>query len=134
MSENKKPVMSIAGCGNCICRTCLYHNSGRCPHGGCYDDYRAVHNPYDKAHPNDSPRKGWSNWEKDQAFWCRGGIFYPSYECKDYVKFEGCHVQSCIKANVTCYQDGFIGCSLIENYGCEKCFEEFTSKLNEEDT
>lgn len=131
MSETFK--MSIAGCADCICRKCLKYVSGRCPHGGCYDNFRAASMPYDKAHPNDPPRKGWSNWKEDQAYWCRGGIFYPTSECKEFVRYEGSKVQSCLKANVTIYQDGFIGCSLIENFGCEKCYEEFESALEKKE-
>lgn len=63
---------SIFGCADCVCKTCLMWWSSRCPHGECYDEYRAKVIPYDKAHPNEPPRTTWSNWKTDQAYWCRG--------------------------------------------------------------
>lgn len=39
----------IAHCGDCVCRSCMYWWSKRCPYGECYDDHRAVVDPYDKA-------------------------------------------------------------------------------------
>ncbi len=51
-------------CGKCVCRSCLYWWSRRCPYGDCYDDHRAKTDPYDKAHPNEPPRTAWSNWNK----------------------------------------------------------------------
>jgi hypothetical protein len=114
----------------CICERCLYHHSGRCPHGRCYDDLRAIINPYDKAHPDDPPRTAWSNWQQDQAYWCRGGIFYKAYECKDFVEYDESKttVKECLIANVGVYQDGYIHCSLIEAIGCEECMKRFEEK------
>ena len=43
--------VTFGGCGKCVCRSCLYWWSGRCPYGGCYDKHRAEIDPYDKAHP-----------------------------------------------------------------------------------
>lgn len=83
------PKMSLNGCGNCICRHCLYWWSNRCPFGKCWDDHRAQVSPYDKAHPDGPQRTGWSNWKTDQAYWCRGGVCYPAYECEIYVKYTG---------------------------------------------
>ena len=54
----------IKHCGQCVCRSCLYWESGRCPFGGCYDDHRAAIVPYDKAHPDRAQRTAWSNWDK----------------------------------------------------------------------
>lgn len=114
-------------CSHCVCQSCLWRNSGRCPYGKCYDDKRAIDNPYNAAHPEEPPRISWSNWNKpgEQAHWCRGGIFYPVTYCKDFVKYQGCMVKECLKANVAVYQDGYIECSLIDNFGCERCYEEF---------
>lgn len=27
------------------------------------------------------------------------------------------------------FQDGYIDCSLIDNYGCEKCYREFEERI-----
>lgn len=115
-------VPSIAGCGSCLCKTCLLWWSNRCPHGECFDDLRAKEHPYDKAHPCDPPRTGWSNWKNDLAYWCRGGVCYPQHTCKAYVEYTGCQVKSCLLANVQIFQDGHIGCSLIDSVGCETCY------------
>lgn len=104
-------------CSDCICRDCLYWWSGRCPYGGCYDDYRAQADPYDKAHPGEPPRTGWSHWETDQAHWCRGGSYYHVRECGHFVKYEGQQVRECLKAQVSVFQDGFIRCGIIDCMG-----------------
>lgn len=122
------PDMRWGGCGNCICRHCLYRWSLRCPFGGCYDDGRAVKNPYDKAHPKEPPRTGWSDWRTDQAYWCRGGVRYPSYECDSYVKYTGQRVEECLDTNVQVFQDGYILCCLVDTVGCKRCYEEWERK------
>lgn len=117
-------------CESCCCKDFLYWWSSRCRYGGCYDDHRAKIKPYDKAFPDKSPRKGWTNWKKpgEQAHWCRGGIFYPSEECEHYVKYEGEAVEQCVQANISVYQDGHIICSLKESIGCEACVAQAESK------
>ena len=124
---------TVKTCSDCICSSCLLKQSGRCPHGSCYDDLRAVINPYDKAHPDKPPRTGWSNWKTDQAFWCRGGIFYPAKSCVNYIKYTGCRVEECINAPVVIFQDGYISCSLVECIGCKTCYERFVKKMLEDD-
>ena len=123
--------MSIAGCGNCVCRTCLKWWSNRCPHGECFDDWRAAYEPYDAAHPNDPPRTGWSNWKTDQAYWCRGGVCYPQERCEHYIQYDktATKVKSCLCGNVTIFQDGYIQCSLIDSVGCEDCYKRLADKL-----
>lgn len=118
------PKREWGGCGHCICKKCLLFKSGRCPYGGCYDDYRKPHKPYDKSHPDEPPRTGWSNWKNDQAAWCRGGIFYPAYECSHFIKYisEKMRVEECILANVVVFQDGYISCSIVDSIGCEECY------------
>lgn len=118
------------GCSPCACRSCLYWWSQRCPYGECYDDLRTKDNPYDKAHPGNPPRTAWSNWNKpgEQAHWCRGGTCYPIYYCEQFVKYQGQQVQDCLKAVVSVFQDGYIGCGFIDSMGCQKCYEEFTKK------
>ncbi len=113
----------IGGCGPCICRNCLYWWSSRCPYGGCYDDKRAIDDPYDRAHPNDPPRTAWSNWNKpgEQAHWCRGGICYSTRYCEKFIKYEGSMIEECIECNIQVFQDGYIDCSLKEITGCEAC-------------
>lgn len=116
-----------AGCTGCICRRCLYWWSSRCPYGECWDDHRAIIDPYDKAHPDQPLRTAWSNWNKpgEQAYWCRGGENYPIHYCKHFVKYKGQQVKTCLKANVSIFQDGYISCSIIDSVGCGKCYEEF---------
>ena len=119
-------------CSNCPCYTCLYYWSGRCPHGGCFDDYRAKYDPYNARHMPDPPRKLWSQWDEpgEQQHWCRGGMFFPADpgECDKYVEYTGQRVESCLKANVSIFQDGYISCSLIGNFGCERCYEEWSKQ------
>ena len=115
-------------CGDCLCNDCLLWWSGRCPHGGCYDNLRALKNPYDKAHPTDPPRTWWTEWRGDQANWCRGGIFYPQYICPDYVRYEGGTVKACLLANVQVFQDGYILCPLVDLIGCAECMKRFEEK------
>lgn len=124
---------TLGGC-KCICKNCLYWWSSRCPYGECYDDLRAIEKPYDKAYPEKSPRAGWSDWDKpgEQQHWCRNGIFYPTHYCEHFVKYKGQQVKSCIKANVSIFQDGYINCSMLESYGCERCYEELEEKLEKE--
>lgn len=110
-------------CSTCVCENCLYRWSSRCQHGECYDGKRAKETPYDKVHPDKTPRKQWSNWNKpgEQAHWCRGGIFYPVHYCKNFVKFEGESVEECISCNISVFQDGYISCTYKKMMGCEAC-------------
>lgn len=119
-------------CGKCVCKHCLYWWSGRCPYGSCYDDYRAKEEPYNEVHPNQPPRKGWSNWNLpgEQKHWCRGGIFYPVHYCKHFTKYTKCEVRECLKEVVQVFQDGYISCSIIETVGCEQCYAELMEKTN----
>lgn len=128
--ESKRKI--FPGCDDCICRNCLYWWSSRCPHGKCYDDKRAIDNPYNAVHPDEPPRTAWSDWARpgEQEHWCRGGLFYPVSYCKDFVKYKECKIKECLKCNVAVYQDGYIDCSLIEHHGCEACYEEFERKNN----
>lgn len=116
------------GCEDCICRRCLYWWSRRCPYGRCYDDHRAEVDPYDKAHPDKPPRTGWSHWETQQAYWCRGGFFHPVDRCGHFVEYEEHQVKECLHAPVSIYQDGYIRCGVIDWKGCQRCYEEFMKK------
>jgi hypothetical protein len=58
----------------------------------------------------------------------KGGICHPAVPCVRYVRYTGSIVKECLKAVVEVYQDGYISCSLIEDYGCEKCLNEFEAK------
>lgn len=114
---------AISSCGGCICSKCLYWWSDRCPYGGCYDDHRTKTDPYDKAHPNNLPRKAWSNWNKpgEQAHWCRGGAFYLISYCDRFEKYHGSTIEECVAAPIQVFQDGHVKCSLKESIGCEAC-------------
>ena len=127
--------MTVFGCGSCICRICLLWWSNRCPYGGCWDEHRARINPYDQAHPDDPPRKEWSNWATDQAYWCRGGVFYPTDKCEHFIKYDeaATQVQDCLQAPVTKYQDGYIRCSLVESVGCEECYRQWERRMEHGD-
>lgn len=110
-------------CSQCICKKCLFWWSSRCQYGECYDDKRTVEEPYDKAHPNEPPRTGWSNWKHqgEQAHWCRGGIFYPVSYCERFIKYAGSVVEDCVTAPVQIFQDGYTSCTLKESIGCDAC-------------
>ena len=129
----ERPKASLAGCSKCICENCLYWWSNRCPYGGCMDDFRVHQEPYDKAHPNDPPRTTWSNWQTDQAYWCRGGVFYPAQYCVHYQQYEGQSVKTCLMQNVSIFQDGYILCELVDTIGCEMCFKIFEERMQKEE-
>lgn len=65
---------------------------------------------------------------KDQK--CGGGAYYHALECSRYVKYVDQEIKGCLKANIGVFQDGYITCSLIENYGCEKCFAEVVNHID----
>ena len=128
--------ISLGGCGPCICRKCLYYQSDRCIYGFCYDDKRAQENPYDKAHSERPPRTAWSDWNKpgEQAHWCRGGIFYPVFQCDHFVRYAGIKFEPCIRCNVVVYQDGYRYCPLVDNIGCKECYDFLMQKSDEMET
>ena len=111
-------------CEGCICHSCLMWWSNRCPHGGCYDDRRALERPYDAEHPGEV-RKAWSNWAKslEQAHWCRGGAFYPAHVCGEYQTYVQPIARSCLGCDVWVWADGYIDCPLVSAVGCEQCME-----------
>ena len=130
----KKPHDEKMGlCSECICFSCLYYKSLRCPYGGCWDDFRASMKPYNICHPNKPQRNGWSNFDKpgEQAHWCRGGIFYIAQKCNNYIKYKDdkTKVVECLGCSITVFQDGYKQCSIIDSVGCEKCYEEFLGKV-----
>lgn len=131
IKERNRP--TEGGCGPCICLKYLYWWSCRCPYGECWDDYRAKADPYDKAHPDKPPRTGWSNWRTNQAYWCRGGTFYPVYYCEHFVKYKGQQVKWCLDCNVSVFQDGYILCSLVESVGCQECYRRFLEREEDKD-
>lgn len=122
--------MNVATCGACICRTCLLWWSSRCPYGDCWDDHRAQVDPYDKAHPGAPPRTAWSDWRTEQAYWCRGGAFYPIEQCPHYVEYtaDATRVENCLVAPVVVYQDGFIRCYMVDRIGCEECYKRWEER------
>lgn len=109
--------MTVFDCGSCICRICLLWWSDRCPYGGCWDEHRARINPY------------------DQAYWCRGGVFYPTDKCEHFAEYDeaATQVQDCLRAPVTKYQDGYIRCSLVESVGCEECYRQWERRTEHGD-
>lgn len=119
-------------CSQCVCDACLYRASERCPHGKCYDDYRAETDPYDAAHPDKPLRTGWSNWDKpgEQEHWCRGGIFYPISYCPHFVMYQGQQVEDCLDAVVSVFQDGYISCNLVDSVGCTECYRRFEERMD----
>lgn len=123
-------------CSGCICKDCLLYNSGRCPYGGCYDEKRAKDYPFDKAHPERTPRTLWSNWNKEgeQAHWCRGGSFTHALVCDSFIPYDDNKtiVKECLNALIVVFQDGYISCSLVDTMGCEECYRQFNSKGEDE--
>jgi hypothetical protein len=92
--------------GGCVCDKyhCLYSWTGRC-RGRC--DYMG----------------------------CRGGMFYQSkLPCVKRVEYDETKtkVRECLKANIVIYQDGYIDCCLVENFGCEACYMEWREKRERE--
>lgn len=117
----------LGGCGDCICRNCLMWWSQRCPHGECFDDYRAKAEPWPGK-----VRKSWSNWNLpgEQAHWCRGGICYAVPECEHFVEYDSTKtlVRTCLVENVQVFQDGYILCGLVNVMGCEECYRRFEER------
>ncbi len=123
--------LELAGCGDCICRSCLYPKSSRhCPKcdGSCYDDWRAKHNPYPYG-----TRKSWTDWNEpgEQEHWCRGGAFYKAHYCDQYVPYDDDRTTwaPCLSASIATFQDGYQWCPLLEPVGCEWCYEVFQKRL-----
>ena len=118
-------------CSDCICRGCLMWWSGRCPHGGCWDDRRARIEPWPGPE-----RRSWTAWAEpgEQAHWCRGGAFYPIRDkrCEAYVPYDRdrTSVLDCLEGPVAKYQDGYIQCSLINVIGCEECMRRFEERTD----
>lgn len=100
-------------CQRCICSSCFLSVSGHCPHGTCFDDFRAINFPYDEAHPSEPPRKSWPNWATEQVFWCRGGVFYPAEHCNHYIPHNYRKLQGYPRANIIAKHKGY---QLIERY------------------
>jgi len=119
--------MTMGGCGPCVCKKCLLWWSGRCPRGECWDEWRAVHEPWPGP-----VRRQWSDWDKpgEQAHWCRGGTCYATLACPDYIEYvkEQTIVQDCLEGAVVKYQDGYIQCSMIDVIGCEECYRRFEAR------
>lgn len=133
LEEYKKQLeQPTYGC-NCICENCLYWWSSRCPYGECYDDYRAITDPYDQAHQENVPRKPWSDWDKpgQQRHWCRGGMFYPTNHCKHFKKYNGAEIEDCAGGPIQIFQDGYIKCLLKDKIGCEECIARKEGKERE---
>lgn len=109
------------GCSGCVCKTCALWWVSGCPYGDCYDDYRAVEDPYTAHHP---PRYLWSISHEpgEQEHWCRGGAFYPVDTCPSFVAITvDPVVRSCFGQNVTDFGGGHIQCGLSKDIGCERC-------------
>lgn len=81
--------------------------------------------PYNIAHPGEPPRTLWSDWQNDQAAWCRGGATYPQTICEHYIHYDGSTVEECLCANIQRFQDGYISCPIIDTVGCKICYERF---------
>lgn len=120
------------GCGDCICRRCLWYASSRCPYGGCQDERRAREEPYPGP-----VRKSWTEWDKpgEQAHWCRGGICYAADSCDRFEAYDPARhqVRECLDSVIEVFQDGFIRCGLIDVIGCEECYRRFEERHEKED-
>lgn len=113
----------MMGCSDCLCMYCLYWWSARCPYGGCWDDWRAIHDPW-----KGEIRKFWSNWNKpgEQEHWCRGGALYPADECPEFVQYDGQKIEDCHRSSIQTFQDGYRICPMMTNGTCEQCLKEMT--------
>lgn len=122
--------------GYCACRYCLYWWSSRCPYGECYDDHRAVADPYTDHYPE---RHSWSDSHNpgEQAHWCRGSAFYPADDCPEFVQYTGQNIETCYRSNIQVFQDGYRICSSMVKGSCEKCLQEMAEiieRRNEHET
>lgn len=48
-----------------------------------------------------------------------------------YEKYTGSQVRQCLYATIETFQDGYIQCPILEERGCEWCYEEFEKDDNE---
>lgn len=114
----------IGGCGTCACIGCLKYRAGTCPRGGCYDEWRAEHQPWPGPE-----RRQWTNWDApgEQAHWCRGGRFYPAEACDDFMKYDDREhrVKECFGQVVEVFQDGTVKCGFVNLMGCEECIRRY---------
>ena len=118
----------IAGWCDACCQRCLYWWSGRCPHGGCFDDYMATTFPRERL--TGKHRTGWENCEcpGEQDHWCRSGRYINidvELVCPDFVQYEGQTIKECLYAPVSVFQDGYISCNLCDTVGCEWCYSQW---------
>lgn len=122
--------LTLGGCGDCICKGCLWYRSGRCPHGGCYDDRRARVMPWPGR-----VRDTWSDWDRpgEQAHWCRGGVCYTADRCDRFAAYTGSTARDCLDAVVEVFQDGYIQCSFVDAVGCEECARRFEARQLEKE-
>ena len=131
--DRTEPKASIGGCGDCVCMDCMKWWQNTCPHGGCYDDHRAMAMPFDAIHPG-IIRKLWSDWAKtgEQAHWCRGGTFYPEKMCEHYIRYEIPLTRECLNAPVRVWKDGKIDCALVDVVGCEECMRQWEARVHDD--
>lgn len=127
--DRTEPKPVTGGCGDCVCMECVRWWQSSCPHGACWDDRRAEIMPYDAAHGGEI-RDLWSDWARpgEQAHWCRGGIFYPTHMCEDYMRYEKPLIRECLNAPVTVWKDGTLDCALVGVIGCEECMRRWEEK------
>lgn len=85
----------------CLCRTCLYWWSSRCPYG-CLDECRG----------------GIFTQRRE----CEKYVEIDNSKTR---------VNDCLEAVVVRYQDGYISCSLVDTTGCEECYKRFQEKIGE---
>lgn len=52
--------------------------------------------------------------------------------CENHIRYEGQQVKECLLSNVRVYQDGTIGCGIIDTVGCEECYRRFLKEKDDD--
>lgn len=119
------PEAVIAGCGDCICQKCCRKDSGSCPYGECYDDYRSLMNPRTDRLGAAAERHGRPYYDEVKHRWCIFGVFFPAEQCAEFIPKDGTYITQCLTTLVTHYPDGVQFCPIVNSVGCQFCYERF---------
>ena len=102
----EKNWVPAAHCGSCICQSCLYWWSNRCPNSDCYLGRRP------------------------QVYGCQEGVVYPVHDCISFQLYQGQQVKECLGSAVSVFQDGYVLCRLRDSEDCTECYMKYTRRRN----
>lgn len=54
---------------------------------------------------------------------------YPATECQEFVQYDRQKIESCHRASIQVFQDGYRICSMMINGTCEQCLKEMTELI-----